>query len=117
MSNLAIDPITGDLVIGRSAARVVGVDYTAQLLRERLQTLLGEWEQDPTLGMDWIGLLSRNAPITEIERKVRTLILETSQVLEIISLTVIPNYRLRKLSIDFVVASTHGDINGSVTPI
>ncbi len=114
MSNLAIDPTTGDLVIGRGAARVSGVTYVAQLLRSRLQTLLGEWEQDTSLGIDWLGMLGRKAPVLEIERKLRTLIQETNNVRAIISLNINPDYRTRKLSVDFVVISTYGTISDIV---
>jgi hypothetical protein len=114
MSNLAIDPVSGDLIIGRGATRIAGVDYTAQLLRSRLQTLLGEWEQDTELGIDWLGMLGRKAPLLEIERKLRTLILETSDVKAIVSLTIVPDYRYRKLAIDFVVLSTFGTVEGAV---
>jgi hypothetical protein len=117
MSNLAIDPNTGDLIIGRSATRIAGVDYTAQLLRSRLQTLLGEWIQDTTLGIDWLELLGRKAPLVEIERKMRILILATNNVSTIISLALVPDYRYRKLSADFVVASTYGTVEGAVINI
>ena len=108
MSNLAIDPDTGDIIIGRGATRIAGVDFVAQLLRSRIQTLLGEWEQDTSLGIDWLGMLGRKAPIIEIERKLRTLILETDGVKSIVSLDILPDYRLRRLSIDFLVNSTYG---------
>ena len=108
MANLSIDSLSGDLVIGRSATRVSGVEYTAQLLKARIKTLLGEWEQDTSLGIDWFGLLDRGATSSEIERSLRTLILQTVGVKAILNMELTPDYRERELGIAFTILSTEG---------
>ncbi len=61
-----------------------------------------------------MDMLGRKAPLLEIERKLRTLILETNNVKAIVSLTIIPDYRYRTLAIDFVVLSKFGTVEGAV---
>ena len=114
MYNLAIDPDTGDLIIGRGATRIGGIDYTAQLVRSRLQTILGEWEPDPSLGIDWLTMMGNNAPLSEYERKIRTTILDTNGVRAIVSLNMLPDYRSRRLAVTFVLASIYGSVEGAV---
>lgn len=54
MANLLLDS-SGDIIPGKGMARVYGVQYVAQLTKNRLLTILGEWDLDPTIGFPWVS--------------------------------------------------------------
>lgn len=54
MANLLLDS-SGDIIPGVGMARAYGVKYVAQLTKNRLMTILGEWDLDPTVGFPWMN--------------------------------------------------------------
>lgn len=112
--NLKLDS-TGDIIIGRSMARTSGVEYVAQLVRNRLLTLLGEWEQDTSLGLPWLqGQMLQPRNISLTEGMIRDVILGTSGVRTLVSLSITSDTKVRKVYINFVAKSVHGNISSSV---
>lgn len=108
--NLKLDS-SHDIIIGRGATRVGGVEYVAQLVKCRLLTLLGEWQNDPTLGLPWYdGILSKNSRVADIQVALATVIRNTNHVRQLLSLEVNPDYRERKLSVQFTAISDYGDV-------
>lgn len=52
--NILIDDLTGDIAIkNNNWVLVEGVEEIAQIIKQNLQTVLGEWYLDTTLGLPW----------------------------------------------------------------
>jgi hypothetical protein len=103
--------VDNDLVIGRGARRTSGLEYTAQLVRNRLSTILNEWELDPTVGLPWLLVLERNADIGALRMQVSNVILSTPHVRNIETLTMVTDKTARKLTINFVANSDWGQLD------
>lgn len=93
-----------DIIIGRGAERLEGVPYVAQLVKNRLSTLGGEWDLDESLGIPWHDILGRGYDLGIIQGILSQHIRDTEGVdrLVRIDLTRLPN---RQLSVDFSVES------------
>lgn len=114
MNNLKLDS-SHDIIIGRGAARVAGVEQVAQLVKCRLLTVLGEWELDENIGVPWFeAIFTKTVRPADIEAALANVVRTTNGVRQLISLNVNPNFRTRELSVDFVAASVFGDIEESV---
>lgn len=101
-----------DIVIGRGATRVAGATMVAQLVKCRLLTLLGEWEQDPDLGLPWFdSIFSKQVRPSDIQSAISNIIRQTKNVRQIISVDINADYRERLLTINFTAISTFGDIS------
>lgn len=113
--NLKLDS-NHDIIIGRGATRVGGVEQVAQLCKCRLLTLLGEWKQDTSLGIPWFdAILTKTARLSDIEATIANIIRGTSGVQQLISISIDANYRTRELSISFVAISDYGNLSDFVT--
>ena len=113
--NLKLDS-NHDIIIGRGATRVGGVEQVAQLCKCRLLTLLGEWKQDTSLGITWFdAILTKTARLSDIEATIANIIRGTSGVQQLISISIDANYRTRELSISFVAISDYGNLSDFVT--
>lgn len=100
-----------DIIIGRGATRVGGVEYVAQLVKCRLLTLLGEWQNDTSLGLPWYdGILSKNSRASDIQVALANVIRSTNHVRQLLTLEIEPDYRERKLSVQFTAISDYGDV-------
>jgi len=114
-NNLKLDS-NWDIIIGRGATRTGGLDFVAQNVKSRLLTLLGEWQQDRTLGLPWFeGLLGKQVKVADIQAAVANVISKTNNVQYVIRVNVQPDYSKRKVSISFVAESTYGQIEDSMT--
>lgn len=112
--NLKLDS-NHDIIIGRGATRTGGVEYVGQLVKCRLLTLLGECQNDPSLGLDWFNsIFSKNVRVSDIQSAIANVIRGTNYVRQLISIDVEANYRTRVLSISFAAISDYGDLNGVV---
>lgn len=113
--NLKLDS-NWDIIIGRGATRTSGVDFVAQNVKSRLLTLLGEWQQDKSLGLPWFeGLLGKHVREADIQLAVSNIISRTNNVLYVIKVNVEAEYSTRKVNISFVAESTYGQIKDSLT--
>ena len=116
-SNLKLDS-NWDIVIGRGATRVGGVDFVAQNVKSRLMTLLGEWQHNPSLGLPWFdGLLGKHVTSDDIQVAVQNVILSTNNVRYVALVTVDADHRQRTISINFTAESDFGTIEDSVTNV
>lgn len=113
MSNLLID--SGyDLIMSRGFARTDGREYTAQLIRNRLMTNLGEMKNHPNIGLPWTSyILKPNADNAVVQGLVRQVIEETPNVRRVKSVEI--SRQDRVVSISFEAESTFGDIAGENT--
>ncbi|MFZ4217074.1 hypothetical protein ACEV6Q_04310 [Enterobacter ludwigii] len=113
--NLKLDS-NWDIIIGRGATRTGGLNFVTQNVKSRLLTLLGEWQQNKKLGLPWLdGMLEKDARISDIQTIVAMTVEGTPDVLSIVFLEVIPDYRTRQLTIQFVAESTYGVIESNIT--
>lgn len=113
--NLQLDS-NWDIIIGRGASRIGGVDMVAQLVKCRLLTLLGEWKLDEGIGLPWFdGIFNKNVRPSDIQAAIANIIRETNHVRQIIDLQITPDYRERVLSISFTAISDFGDVNEIIT--
>lgn len=112
--NLKLDS-SGDLIIGRGAARVEGAAYVGQLIANKLKTLYGEWQLNTTLGIPWFTDLLVHNPN---EGLIYNWIFKTLNDIEYV--TSVDNLVLgivksdRKLLIHFEVTTIYGSITKEV---
>jgi hypothetical protein len=79
--DLKLDRVTGDLeLVNGDFPMVAGIEAVSSDLRARLNTWLGEWELDVTLGTDWQGQILGKAGRRTGEAELRARILETPGV-------------------------------------
>ena len=111
---LALDRKTGDLILPASGGieRVTDGRFIVQQVQCKLRTLLGEWIPDKSIG--WLALedFEKDYNTFEIEKRARTIILETQGVLIINNLK--STYIQRKLLITFNATTVYGDIDLTV---
>lgn len=115
-NNLQLNPDTWDIIIGRGATRVGGLSFTAQLVKSRLLTILGEWKPTPNLGMPWFDAVMTKAPdLSLIEGLVRDVIIETPHVLDVSYVNLNLDKGMRTLNISFSAISDWGDFEEEVS--
>jgi hypothetical protein len=114
MVYLALDKATGDLILpeGGGVARVTDGRFVVQQVQCKLRTWLGEWALDQGIG--WLALtdFDRNYNRASIEKRARTIILNTQDVLKINSLS--STYSQRKLTLQFSAETKFGTIDVTV---
>jgi hypothetical protein len=113
MSDLRIDPITGDLDYqGGLVAVVTGQEALAQRIRLRLQVWRGEWFLNPDFGTPYRQQILGKDGFALIDPVLRSVILSVPGV---IGFSRIPRYSYdnvtRKITVDFAV---NGDVSLSV---
>lgn len=99
--NLKLDTSTHDLIINRGAVRVAGIAYIAQLVKTKLLLVLGEWDLDESLGIDWFNIMGKNYDLSIIQGIVSDTIRNTEGVEDLSSINLSLNKTTRKLNIDF----------------
>jgi hypothetical protein len=106
-----------DLEISNYQLQIVsGADQVAQHIKERLQTFLGEWFLDVTIGFDYFGqVLVKNPDLDTIHAMALNIISSTAGVREVRSLLVdVPDPSTGSLRIQFSVYAYNETINGVV---
>ena len=115
-NNLKLDGATHDIIIGRGATRVEGLEYTAQLVKCRLLAVLNEWYADPNIGLPWFTDIMIKAPdLGLIEGLILTSIRGTPHVQVVTSIDLNLDHGTRTLSATFEALSDWGIINSSVS--
>lgn len=94
--------VDNDLVIGRGMERVEGINYVAQLTKNRLLTILSEWDLDETLGIDWFNIMGANYDLSIIQGLVSQTIRETKGVDKLNSLDIELDKPNRKVIMTFI---------------
>lgn len=108
---LALDKDTNDLIkkAGGGVERVTDGRYTVQAVRSKLQTRLGEWILDSTVG--WLNFsdYKKGYDLFDIETRARKIILQTKgvEVIDSMDLTVTN----RKLLLTFSATTVYGVID------
>ena len=110
MSDLKLDPGTGDLAIeDHSLVLATGVEAIAQDCRVRLKFFLGEWFLDTRLGVPYYQrILGKKPRLPTIRSIFRKVILTTPGIINVSDLVVDFELRTRKLSVSFRAISTEG---------
>lgn len=117
--NFKLDPNTHDIVLGRSGfERVAGLGLTSQLVKCRLLTVLGEWTQDPSLGLPWFDeIMIKGQRLSVIEGLIRDCILQTDHVLDILTFNMNLDKTKRTLTVSFEAVSDWGQFDMTVSKV
>lgn len=99
-----------DIVVGKRIARVSGARHVAQLVKCRLDTFLGEWIIDPSVGIPWDVVLVRGYDLEVVYHAVHRKIATTRGVNKINSFSMVPDKKQRKLLIQFEAETNYGVI-------
>ena len=112
--NLQLDS-NNDIVIGRGTSRIGGLDYTIQLVKNKLLTVLGEWKANTTLGLPWFSdILVKAADLSLVEGLILTCIKNTPHVIDVVSIDLALNKDSRVLTVTFEAISDWGLFSASV---
>lgn len=111
---IALNELTNDLIFkeGGGIERVKDGRYTIQVVRSKLQTVLGEWLLSPSIG--WLNLddFVRNPDLFDIEMRAKEIILSCDGVQVVDSMTLTLESRL--LTVQFTAKTTYGVISLTV---
>ena len=105
----------GDLKFTNNALTIVdGPVETGQRISQRLNTGLGEWFLDLTVGVPYFErILQKNVNPRTAEDAVKREIILTTGVTRLESFSLLVDPQLRKAKIDFHARSREGEISGS----
>ena len=113
-TQLALDKGTNDLIKldGGGVTRVDDGRYTVQLVKNKLNTALGEWLLDPSLG--WVSLkdFKKNPDLFALEVRARTIILSTPGVKMVDTFSL--KLTQRTLVVSFTATTIYGGISITV---
>jgi hypothetical protein len=115
VTDLALDPLDGDIVIaGGDLVLVTGADAVAQDINLRVALFKGEWPLDTRVGIDYRTLFFDRRPPDQVVKAVFSQVLrETGGVASVDRLTVAFSRAERALNISATVTAT----DGTVVPI
>lgn len=110
-SDLLLDTANHDLVIDGYVLQITeGLTATAQRLKVRLKLFLGEWFLGINDGVPYYeDILVKNPDLELIKADFRQQIMTVPTVVEMLRLTVVPDYQARRLYVDFAVRTTDDD--------
>lgn len=112
--NLKLDS-NHDIIIGRGTTRVAGLDYTIQLVKNRLLTVLGEWKANKSLGLPWFSDIMVKAPdLSLVEGLILSCIKGTPHVLDVLRINLELDKSNRVLNVTFEALSDWGLFEGNV---
>jgi hypothetical protein len=111
VSDLLLDTTTHDLTVESfDLSLVSGIDNLVQKLKIRLLFFFGEWFLDTALGVPYYDtVLVKNPNVPQIDALLKSVILATEGVTEIISYTSDYDNGLRKLSVSFEAKTIYGE--------
>lgn len=111
---IALNELTNDLIFkeGGGIERVKDGRYTIQVVRSKLQTILGEWLLSPSVG--WLNLddFIKNPDLFDIEMRAKEVILSCKGVQVVDSMTLTLENRV--LNIQFTAKTIYGVISLTV---
>jgi len=104
-----------DIIIGRGTTRVAGLEYTIQLVKNKLLTVLGEWKANQTLGLPWFSDIMVKAPdLSLVEGLILSCIKNTPHVLDVLSINLALDKNNRVLNVTFEALSDWGLFESNV---
>lgn len=111
MSDLALDPVTGDLLIeGGDAVIILGAAAIAQDWARRMTLFKGEWKLDRRIGIDYQNLIFDGRPSNALLRHVfETVTRETAGVKTVDRLEFSLDRQTRELTISSQVTADSGE--------
>jgi hypothetical protein len=96
-------------------AFVTGQQYTAQRIKTRLQLFLGEWAYDTSQGVPWLEVVfAKPADIVTIEAVIKNTILETPNVISLLSYSDQLVRKIREYIVQFSANTTEGTIEDTL---
>lgn len=113
--DLALDAVTGDLVVDRDVYFTTGPAAVVQGIRLRLLAFLGEWFLDLDHGVPWFqDILGRKYDAARMRALVRAAIVAAPGVDELVALAISFEPAPRRVSISFDVRTTYGVTSSTV---
>lgn len=119
MADVTLDDTTGDLKFtGDALTLTAGIDAVKQHLKQRLRLVRGEYFLDTERGVPYYEniLLKRPSPDV-VDGVLKSVILGTPGVVELLTFVLDYDAALRKLSLSFTVQTTDGEIDFTSLPI
>jgi hypothetical protein len=113
MSDIALDPNTGDMLITNGSLTLVdGVDAITQLLSQRLKMFFGEWFLDLSLGVPYFEqVFKKNFDPVVVDTIFKDVILSTPGILRLQTFSLLYDTTQRSLSLKFQAVSTEGVVD------
>jgi hypothetical protein len=110
--DIALDPLTGDLlIIDVGATLVYGIDQIAQNLAIRLRFIQGEWFLNILAGIPYYQYFFIKAPNQiQVESFLKEAIMNTRGVLQILDFSSLYNPSNRSYSVNFECQTIDGNI-------
>lgn len=109
MRSLALDPVTGDLLLaGGRLTLVEGAVAVAQRLRGRLSLWAGEWFADTAVGIPFLSFLGQKGGQTLAESTLRRAILTCPGVASLEAFAMTLDSPARAARVTFTARSTAG---------
>ena len=90
------------------------IDYVAQKLTHKIASFQNDYFLNKKHGTDWISLFGKPVSYRNIHARIRSLIIETSEVTKIVRLDMSMDTETRKLIIDFKCDTIYGVISKGV---
>ncbi|HMD69401.1 MAG TPA: hypothetical protein VKF42_11020 [Chitinivibrionales bacterium] len=117
----AVDPKTGDLMFNADAGAysdyindggiVAGKDQVRQNIEDRLRMVYGEWFLNTEIGVPWFDkVLVKNPDLSAIDIILKSTILDTIEVTELLAYKSALDRTRRKFSVTFTALSIYGNI-------
>jgi len=109
--------INGDLEFTNNALTIVDAENEVkQRLAQRLRTFFAEWFLDNTIGLPYYeDIFIKNPNAGLVEALLKTEIIDTPGVLELLSFEIDIDKATRKLTVSFMVRATTGNVEVEVT--
>jgi hypothetical protein len=115
MTDLLLNRDTHDLtLVNYDLNLVTGVPLVQQRLKQSLMFFLGEWFLDETDGVPYYrDILKKSPDKITVESALKTAILETPDVLELLEFNLTYDNPIRSLYVAFKVKTVFGNVNFS----
>ncbi len=119
--NILINDLTGDIDIqNNNWVMVEGVDEIAQIIKQNLQTVLGEWFLDTTLGLPWFTeIFEKGNSQKNIDNVIINQIALSPGVISLVQYSSdVSNRAAREMTIEFQAYTVEGilDFSTILTP-
>lgn len=119
MADVALDDTTGDLAITDGSLTLTsGADAIKQHLKQRLRLVRGEYFLDTDRGVPYYETILVKRPNGNlVEGVLKSVILGTPGVIELLTFILDFDAATRKLTLSFSVRSTDGEIDFNALPV